>query len=152
MSLYPYNYIGPVVEQTTGPSTTPTVYDDYLEWGADWVTPMAQKFASQEVTVIWTEGGVTHSETCRASLVDEDGRILQGPVKAAVENTFFMFTVEEINTKNVPLDRGVFIEWDSNQYEIVNGRNKAASANDVYQRTIVVGTKHVLNRDRRSHS
>ncbi len=150
-SMYPYNYIGSVGTSPTEPVPV-TEFDDILEWGIDWLTPMAQRYASQEVIVSWEEGGTARSETCRASLVDEDGRVIPGAVKAAIESTNFMFTMEEINAKNVPLERGVFIEWNLNQYEIINSRNKFVTANDVYQRTIIVSTKHVLNRDRRSHS
>ena len=154
MSFYPYNYIGPVVEQTTGPvtPTEPLVYEDYLEWGADWITDQSQQFASQDVTVSWTESGITRTELMKASLVDEDGRVIRGQVRAAIEYTYFMFVNQDLINKDVPLERGAFIEWDSKQYEVVIGKNKNVSANDTHQRTIVVGTKHVLNRDRRSSS
>jgi hypothetical protein len=121
---------------------------DYLDWGASWLSEQAKEHASQEVVLKWTVNGVVTTATLQASLVDEEGRIIRGPVKAVTENTYFMFTTADLEGTQIPLERGVQILWNSNEYDIVIGRNRMATANDTHQYTTVIAAKHVLSRDR----
>lgn len=121
---------------------------DFLDWGAEWLSIQAKEHASQEVVLKWTVNGVITTATLQASLVDEEGRIIRGPVKAVTENTYFMFTTADLEGTEIPLERGVQILWNSNEYDIVIGRNRMATANDTHQYTTVIAAKHVLSRDR----
>ena len=118
---------------------------DFLAWGADWLTDMSDEHASFEVTCSWRINDEIVSETLVANVVDEEGNMIRGDVKARLENTFFMFNYDEVQTKEVPLGRGLAIEWDDSIYEVVFQGRKAYFFNDAYKRKVVVSTKHVSN-------
>lgn len=117
--------------------------NDYLEWGADWITDMSQTYASQEVTVTWNVSDVEMSETLTVSIVDEAGRVLRNEIKGKVENTYFLLKTAEVEAKSVPLFRGLRINWNGDLYEIVVVGSSTVSFNDAYRRGTVVATKHV---------
>lgn len=121
---------------------------DFLDWGANHLSVIAKQDCSQEVVLSWKVNGVLTSVTLQASLVDEEGRVIRGPVKAVTENTFFMFTTADLEANQIPLERGVQILWNSNSYDVVIGKNRMATANDTHQYTTVIAAKHVLSRDR----
>jgi len=121
---------------------------DFLDWGANHLSVVAKQDCSQEVVLNWKVNGVLTSVPLKASLVDEEGRVIRGPVKAVTENTYFMFTTADLEANQIPLERGVQILWNSNEYDVVIGRNRMATANDTHQYTTVIAAKHVLSRDR----
>lgn len=118
---------------------------DFLAWGADFLNEMSDEHASFEVEISWTDNSVSMSETIIANVVDEEGNMVRGDVKARIENTRFMFNNADVIEHAIPLKRGVRITWDDSIYEIVIQGNKSYFFNDAYKRKVVVVTKHVLN-------
>ena len=118
---------------------------DFLSWGASWLGEMSDEHASFLVECSWTDGASDETETLRASVVDEEGTIIRADVKARVENTRFMFNTDEVSEKNVPLMRGLRINWDGALYEVVIQGSRSYWYNDTYRQKVVVVTKHVPN-------
>lgn len=115
--------------------------DDYLELGADWLQEMSERFARQNVVLKWTNNGQTFTAGMTASLVDEEGRLIRGQAKLKIENTFFLFTHNELLTAEVPLRRGLIIEWNNRSFEAVLQGDKCYFFNDTHRRTTVIVTK-----------
>jgi hypothetical protein len=116
---------------------------DMLEWGADFLKTMMKEHASQLVELSWKVGGESKQASLKASLVDEEGRVLRNEVKLRTEHTFFMFETADLVSESVPLTRGLRILWDSQSFETVIMGSKCHFSNDAYQRTTVLVTKHV---------
>lgn len=119
------------------------MFRDMQEWGASWLREMAGTHCGQTVTL--TVNSVEYQVT--ASLVDEAGRVLPGPVNLTTEHTMFLFDASELVSKGIILNRQTLITWGDNQYQLVMQGNKYYTYNDVYKKNIVVAAKHVLDSD-----
>jgi hypothetical protein len=116
---------------------------DLLSWGASWLKEMAGTHCSQ--VVVLTINSLEYEVT--ASLVDESGRVLPGPVNLVSEHTKFLFSTSELVSKGAVLSRNTIITWGDSQYQLVMQGNKYYTYNDVYKQNIVVAAKHVLDAD-----
>ena len=114
-----------------------------LAWGASWLEHMAGVHCGQLTTL--TINSIEYEVT--ASLVDEAGRVLPGPVNMTTEHTKFMFNASELASKGVVLSRNTLIAWGANQYQLVMQGNQYYTYNDVYKKNIVIAAKHVLDAD-----
>lgn len=116
----------------------------YLTWGADWLNEMSTEHTSVPVVCSWTDNELV-SKAVLADLVDEEGNIIRGDVKARVEHTRFMFNKSVIDDNAIPLRRGLRITWEGSVYEVILQGGKSFFYNDAFMRKVVVVTKHVSN-------
>jgi hypothetical protein len=110
-----------------------------LKEGVDWLKDMTV-IATEETVTVNSHG--VEVET-KASLVDEEGRLLPGQVAVKTEHTMFLFRTELVTLHELDFQRSTLITWSGNTYQVAASNNKFWVYNDPFKTHVLVRTKHV---------